>query len=217
LWGVFQFNFYISFIGIAATGFCITALWSYTFTRLQHHCDDEFLGRVIAYNDMLFFIVSAVTSAAIGFLFEFGVSLSAITMIMAGCFLVAGFYYKFVYNGGKEKSIIICPVHGEFEMTPNAHLRGQGCPICGIEATADKLRGNKEDFIKKAQEIHGDKYDYSKVNYVNYKTKVEIICKKHGPFLMTPCNHIQNQAGCPKCAHQQSKSEKEYKKFKCFL
>jgi len=118
-------------------------------------------------------------------------------------------YYKFVYNGGKEKSIIICPVHGEFEMTPNAHLRGQGCPICGIEATADKLRGNKEDFIKKAQKIHGDKYDYSKVNYVNYKTKVEIICKKHGSFLMTPCNHIQNQAGCPKCAHQQSKSEKE--------
>ncbi|MDA3056392.1 MFS transporter [Campylobacter sp. CN_NE4] len=98
LWGVFQFNFYISFIGIAAAGFCITALWSYTFTRLQHHCDDEFLGRVIAYNDMLFFIVSAVTSAAIGFLFEFGVSLSAITMIMAGCFLVAGFYYKFVYD-----------------------------------------------------------------------------------------------------------------------
>ena len=98
LWGIFQFNFYISFIGIAAAGFCITALWSYTFTRLQHHCDDEFLGRVIAYNDMLFFIVSALTSAMIGFLFEFGVNLPIITILMGVCFLIAGIYYKFIYN-----------------------------------------------------------------------------------------------------------------------
>ena len=97
-WGVLQFDYFVSFIGLIAAGFCITTLWSYTFTRLQHHCDSEFLGRVIAYNDMLFFIVSALTSAAIGFLYEFGVSLAGVTMMLAGCFLVAGFYYKFVYN-----------------------------------------------------------------------------------------------------------------------
>ena len=98
LWGVLQFNYFISFIGLIAAGFCITTLWSYTFTRLQHHCDDEFLGRVIAYNDMLFFIVSALTSAAVGFFYEFGINLKMITIAMAICFLVAGFYYKFVYD-----------------------------------------------------------------------------------------------------------------------
>ena len=53
------------------------------------------------------------------------------------------------------------------------------------------------DFIKNAIEIHGDKYDYSKVNYINAQTKVCIICSEHGEFWQTPHNHITNKAGCP--------------------
>lgn len=56
-----------------------------------------------------------------------------------------------------------------------------------------------EDFIKKAKEIHGDKYDYSKTIYVDAKTKVIITCKIHGDFLQNPHNHISNKSGCPKC------------------
>lgn len=56
-----------------------------------------------------------------------------------------------------------------------------------------------EEFIKKAIEIHGDKYDYSKVNYVNAYSKIVIICKEHGEFLQTPHNYITNKSGCPKC------------------
>lgn len=56
-----------------------------------------------------------------------------------------------------------------------------------------------ESFIKRAREIHGDKYDYSKVVYVNNHTKVCIICPKHGEFWQFPNNHINQKQGCPKC------------------
>ena len=48
------------------------------------------------------------------------------------------------------------------------------------------------EFIKKAKEKHGDRYDYSKVHYINAKTKILITCKIHGDFNQTPCNHLSN-------------------------
>ena len=56
-----------------------------------------------------------------------------------------------------------------------------------------------KNFIEKAKEIHGDKYDYSKVNYINSQTKVCIICPKHGEFWQRPNNHL-NGWGCSKCS-----------------
>lgn len=58
----------------------------------------------------------------------------------------------------------------------------------------------KEQFIEKACKIHGDKYDYSKVNYINNKTKVCIICPIHGEFWVRPDNHISSKCGCPVCS-----------------
>lgn len=55
-----------------------------------------------------------------------------------------------------------------------------------------------EEFIAKSKKIHEDRYDYSKVEYVNTYTKVEIICKEHGPFWQDPHNHMKGK-GCPKC------------------
>lgn len=55
-----------------------------------------------------------------------------------------------------------------------------------------------EIFIQKAKAVHGDKYDYSKVNYKNNQTKVCIICPKHGEFWMQPVNHLNGQ-NCPTC------------------
>lgn len=40
-----------------------------------------------------------------------------------------------------------------------------------------------ELFIQKAIQVHGNKYDYSKIEYINAKTKIIIICKEHGEFL----------------------------------
>lgn len=59
-------------------------------------------------------------------------------------------------------------------------------------------RYTKEEFIKKAISIYGDVYDYSKVEYVNSKTKVCIICPEHGAFWQRPTDHLSGR-GCVKC------------------
>ena len=117
-------------------------------------------------------------------------------------------YSKVEYTGdNKTKICIICPEHGEFWQVPNSHLSGNGCPVCRYIKAANNNRGTKERFIKKAKEIHGDKYDYSKVKYdKSNKVKVCIICPEHGEFWQTPINHI-NGAGCPIC--KESKLENE--------
>lgn len=63
----------------------------------------------------------------------------------------------------------------------------------------EKYRYTTEDFIKKAKEVHGDKYDYSKTVYINKRTKVTITCPIHGDFLQNPHNHIRQHQGCPIC------------------
>jgi len=82
-------------------------------------------------------------------------------------------------------------------------MRRYGCPKCRIKTEVNRTKSNPkvttETFIKKAQSIHGDKYDYSKVEYINKRTKVRIVCPIHGEFLQTPDDHVNKPAGCPKC------------------
>jgi hypothetical protein len=106
------------------------------------------------------------------------------------------------YNNNKVKVCIICKEHGEFLQTPNSHLSGQGCAECGILKRADMCRRTTDDFIKEAIEIHKDKYDYSKVKYLNTREKIIIICKKHGEFLQSPEQHIISKSGCPRCINK---------------
>ena len=90
---------------------------------------------------------------------------------------------------------IICPDHGIFEQSPDTH-KTHGCPLCAKIYT--------KNFIEKAKNIHGDKYNYSLVDYVTAKTKIKIICSKHGIFEQIPNNHLLNK-GCPRC--NESKGE----------
>jgi hypothetical protein len=108
-------------------------------------------------------------------------------------------YQKTNYCGGKTKVVIICEKHGEFEQLPNAHLKGHGCEKCSFNLISLAKRASKEDFIIQANEIHGLKYDYSKVEYINAKNDVQIICKEHGTFLQIPDSHLRG-SGCPGCA-----------------
>lgn len=108
-------------------------------------------------------------------------------------------YDNVEYKNVDTKITIVCPDHGEFTQTPYCHLQGQGCPLCARQYKASKLRKTMEQFIKQAQEMHGDKYDYSLVNYVNCNTKVIIICPNHGKFEQKPVNHINRSQGCIKC------------------
>ena len=75
-----------------------------------------------------------------------------------------------------------------------------GCKQCGRKICAEKTSNTKKSFIEKARKIHGDKYDYSKVEYVNAYTKICIICPEHGEFLQTPHDHLKG-ASCPKCGN----------------
>jgi hypothetical protein len=102
-------------------------------------------------------------------------------------------YSKVNYINIRTKIIIICKIHGEFEQTPKNHLIGQGCKKCGKTCSY-----NTEEYIKQAINIHDNTYDYSKVNYINSRTKIIIICNIHGEFYQIPNNHLQGH-GCKKC------------------
>ena len=109
-------------------------------------------------------------------------------------------YSKTNYKDSSTKIIIICPIHGEFEQTPNNHLKNRTCPKC-----ADKIRREKrtlpfQNFINEVKSIHGDRYKYDESSYKNRNSNLKIICPKHGEFLQTPKAHLKG-CGCPTCGY----------------
>ena len=102
-------------------------------------------------------------------------------------------YSETVYMGMKKTLSVICPIHGKFIQKAQSHYLGHNCLEC---SGSKKL--STEEIIIQFKRTHGDKYDYSKVEYVKNKTPVEIICKEHGHFLQSPYEH-KNGQGCPKC------------------
>ena len=108
-------------------------------------------------------------------------------------------YSNVIYRGARTVVEVICPEsgHGPFFVQPTKHIgaRKVGCPIC-------KPRRRIIDtdvFIEDARAVHGEKYDYSKVDYKNQGTAYEIICREHGGFMMKYKSHIRNRKGCPIC------------------
>jgi len=124
-------------------------------------------------------------------------------------------YSKVAYERNDKKVCIICPKHGEFFIRPNDHLQGHGCKKCGIEERCKIYRKTTEQFINEAKQIHGDKYNYSKVEYVTNHTKVKIECPIHGEFMQQPINHLQGQ-GCPICGRKNA-ANKLKKKLDAFI
>ena len=122
-------------------------------------------------------------------------------------------YSKVEYTNSKEKVRIVCSLHGEFEQTPDSHLRGRGCLKCGTGAVALNQTLNTDEFISRALNIHGDAYDYSKVEYKHSQEKVRIVCSLHGEFEQTPDSHLRGR-GCLKCGTGRiSRAEDELKVF----
>lgn len=122
-------------------------------------------------------------------------------------------YSMVSYNDTYTKVTIVCPIHGEFRIAPNNLMQGQGCRKCGTKRAQSKNRMTMEKFILKAREVHGWKYDYSKVNYINTETKVCIICPEHGEFWQSPHHHL-NGSGCPECGRNDLTENKLYEKVK---
>ena len=111
-------------------------------------------------------------------------------------------YSKVNYKDQYTDVEVICPEHDSFWIQPKRHIasntskRGE-CPIC----KPGRRVINTSVFIEDAMEVHGDKYDYSKVEYKNNSTKYEIICPEqgHGSFYLTYRSHIKSRTGCGIC------------------
>lgn len=108
-------------------------------------------------------------------------------------------YKKSKYVKFSEKLTVTCRKHGDFNIRPSSHASGSGCPKCGRENSSKGTRKNKEYFITKSLEKHGNRYDYSKSIYKGSRIKIDIICNLHGVFNMMPYAHMSGQ-GCKECA-----------------
>jgi hypothetical protein len=110
-------------------------------------------------------------------------------------------YFLVSYKNNKSKIKIICKIHKEFEQVAGEHIRGHGCRKCSTSYT----KINKEEFLKRAKETHGSRYDYSKVIYTDFSSKIEIVCPDHGSFWQTPIIHSRGSngsgSGCQICAN----------------
>lgn len=107
------------------------------------------------------------------------------------------------YAGADNLVKAICPEHGIFSIEAKYLKSSRGCQLCGYARTGRLSRGNTDSFVKKAREKHGDRYDYSLVEYTTGKDAVEIVCKIHGSFMCSPDNHLQGK-GCRVCGYQAS-------------
>ncbi|HEX4373713.1 MAG TPA: hypothetical protein VHZ50_10455, partial [Puia sp.] len=109
--------------------------------------------------------------------------------------------YLSIYCGMSVKMQINCSVHGDFWQRAGDHIYNKtGCPQCGICKNTNKKRLTLQEFIERSNLIHNFQYDYSRAIYVDYATKIEIGCNKHGYFYQNPNSHL-NGNGCPECGN----------------
>jgi hypothetical protein len=115
-------------------------------------------------------------------------------------------YSEVVYKNTDTKVDISCKEGHEFPQTPHDHLQGAGCPYCaGLSPITF------EQFLSKSAVVHGDKYGYDRVKYIDYtKIKVELVCRHHGAsFWQIPQHHAMGH-GCPKCGGAEAMTTLDY-------
>lgn len=104
-------------------------------------------------------------------------------------------YSKTQYTTSREFVTITCPIHGDFTQRASTHLS----KMCGCQKCKLGVRRTTADFITDAKTVHGNKYDYSLVEYMRKQDPIKIICREHGVFLQRPSDHLRG-SGCPSCA-----------------
>lgn len=120
-------------------------------------------------------------------------------------------YSKTEFLSTKKPVIVTCYKHGDITINAGAHIRGGGCNKCRME----NRRLTKEEYIQKAKSVHGDRYDYSQVEYTSLTAKISIRCPEHGLFQQLASNHLQGK-GCPVCG-QINRSESNSMPYDEFL
>lgn len=116
--------------------------------------------------------------------------------------------HRFDYSGSRYLAFdrpmeIVCRRHGLFRATPKSHLyaKSGGCPQCRADIMGEAHRYTTAQFIDRARKVHGERYDYSQVDYRGLQAKVTIVCPKHGGFRMRAYRHLSGR-GCRKCAFE---------------
>lgn len=110
-------------------------------------------------------------------------------------------YSKTRYRGTRQKVLIRCPDHGLFLQRADDHMAGRGCPDCSGNASL-----SSDAFIRKAYKVHGTKYSYGYANPRGTRSKVVIVCPKHGKFLQRADDHIAGR-GCHKCTYSRGEDK----------
>lgn len=110
-------------------------------------------------------------------------------------------YSKTNYISAKEKLIITCPIHGDFEQTPNTHLNSCGCKKCANDKTKERLSIPWNIYEKDLHNIHANKYDYSKAVWKGADIDIIVVCPIHGNFKIRPADHKRGR-GCQKCSKE---------------
>lgn len=113
-------------------------------------------------------------------------------------------YSNVIYKKADSKVTIICKVHGEFQQKPSIHIHSHGCKLCVFDA----LKMTTEQFVEKARNVHGDKFDYSLVDYKKHDLKVKIVCPIHGVFEQRASTHLEG-SGCFNCGNLERTLTKE--------
>jgi G:T-mismatch repair DNA endonuclease (very short patch repair protein) len=101
-------------------------------------------------------------------------------------------YSKTIFTGVKNKILIICSIHGEFEQIAEKHF------LYGCSACAGNKRKTQKEFLNQAKIVHKNYYNYDQINFISNSHKIIINCPKHGQFIQSPKNHLLGQ-GCKKC------------------
>ena len=121
------------------------------------------------------------------------------------CNIKHNFIYDYsltVYTNCKNKIVVICKHHGQFEVEADSHKCGAGCKKCSTEKTHEQQKTSIEDFMSKAFKLFGDKFDYSRVHetYDCISSKINIKCNTHNIwFYQNAYSHFKNICGCSEC------------------
>lgn len=109
---------------------------------------------------------------------------------------------EFKYITARTQSTTICKLHNvEIQNTANDLMQGiKKCKQCKSDAISHAQSYTQADFLKKAHQAHGSRYDYTDSTWIDSKTAVGITCRLHGKFFQNPQSHW-NGYGCPQCGY----------------
>lgn len=116
-------------------------------------------------------------------------------------------FSKFIYNGTKCKSIVICNKGHEYNASWDKFSHGNRCPHC----SGNYRFYTTKDIVNRMKELEPT-YNFDKFVYVNCRTKSTIICDK-GHEYEADWDSFRNGKRCLKCSYRQSKPETEIIEF----